>query len=55
MTEDQLMALIGRLYVALQLKDNELRRLNGLVNEYERAARTVVDDEVDDGNPEETA
>lgn len=51
MNEDQLMALIGRLYVSVQVRDNELRRLNGLVNEYERLARQP-DDEADDETQE---
>jgi hypothetical protein len=51
MTEDQLMALIGRLYVSIQLRDTELKRLNGLVNEYERLARHP-DDESDDETQE---
>jgi hypothetical protein len=47
MNEDQLMAIIGRLYVSNTLRDNELKRLNGLVNEYEARARTH-DDAQDD-------
>lgn len=44
MNEEQLMAIVGRLYVGTILRDNELRRLNGLVGEYERAARSRSDD-----------
>jgi len=39
MDEDQLMALIGRLYVGTVLRETELRRLNALVYEYEAAAK----------------
>jgi hypothetical protein len=44
MTEDTLFAYIGRLYVAVSLRDNEIQRLNRLVSEYEaRASGNVID------------
>ena len=51
MTEEQLMAVVGRLYVGTLVRDNELRRLNGLVNEYERAALTPDEENQDGESP----
>jgi hypothetical protein len=54
MNEDQLMALVGRLYVGQVIRDNEVRRLRGLLDQYESAARgPLVDDEGDDETQEQ--
>lgn len=39
MTEDELMTIVGRLYVGTILRDRELARLRTLVSEYEVIAR----------------
>ena len=39
MTEDQLFALVGRLYAAVTSRDNEIKRLTALIAEYEARAQ----------------
>jgi len=47
MSEEQLLAIVGRLYVTVTIKDNEIRRLQQLVAAYEDQARSsvVIDDD----------
>jgi hypothetical protein len=45
MTEEQLLAVIGRLYIALTLRDSEIRRLTEAL--IESTQETTVDDVVD--------
>lgn len=46
MNEEQLMVLIGRLYVASAMRDAEIKRLTALIAEYDAAAHRGEEEEV---------
>jgi hypothetical protein len=43
LTEDELMALVGRLYVGTIVRDRTIAELNAVVGEYDRLARATDD------------
>lgn len=44
MTEDELMAVVGRLYIGTLVRDRELARTRAALSEYENVARMRSDE-----------
>lgn len=55
MDDEKVFAIVGRLYVGLTLRDNEIRRLNGLLVQYEQNAKQAQSAPADDDALLETA